>query len=181
MSEIKDKIQEAIKNNEKLDRSAFPVKIKLSDYYNILETAMLESKKQKNEVQESYCAMYLLACIESASALPDTIIQDDLSVEKNIYNEILSTIAKRNRKFKQFVIKNALVSLTLAILAYVVIAEVLMYEKVLGIIVGLIVLALDLYANGKTNDRRFQTKTLNLFNRHVDSNLLLLNEIYFTK
>lgn len=181
MNELNRKMKQAMENGELLERKDFPKKIGFDDYYCILKDSMMISKEKGNSIQEQYCAMHILALAESMNGNQILLNKENFKIEKDIYNEVLYIIEKRNQKFKQFVIKNACISLALAVVAFILIAVVMRYDIILATVVAMIVLVVDLFANGKTNDKRYQEKMLRMFNKKVNPNLLLLNEIYFQK
>lgn len=178
MNGFQDKVKEAMQNKTVVPLEAYPQTIKRSVYFRILLDGNAIAKQDHHFTQALYCSMHLFALIESQDQAYMNLEQDEIPLTQDIYEDILKTIAQGNRRFCYFAWKNALISIVMGLIVYWGIVYGLDYSWQITAPCGIIVLLLDLYANGKTNETRYQKKMVKHFERQVDRNLLQINQKY---
>ena len=179
MSQFTDQFKEAMQSGQVLRQGAYLERIRLSEYSELLEEGMRAGREQGNTVQQTYCAMNLLALLESAGrgSLPD-VVRDEVKISQETHRQVLDLVDRQQKHYRIFARLNALVSLLLAAIVFWLVGIVLQYDTSVAVGAGIIVFLLDLYANGKTNERRWKSRQVRYFRRHVDPNLIRLNEMY---
>lgn len=179
MSQFVDQFKDAMNRGEVLRPGAYLERIRLSEYSELLETGMRTGREQDNRVQQVYCAMNLLALLESAgrTSLPD-VVRDEVKISQETHGRVLDLVGSEQKRYRRFVRLNALASLLLAVVIFWLVGFVLHYDMSIAAGAGIIVFLLDLYANGKTNERRWRSRQVRSFEKHVDPNLIRLNEMY---
>ena len=93
MSQFVDQFKDAMNRGEVLRSGAYLERIRLSEYSELLETGMRTGREQDNRVQQVYCAMNLLALLESAgrTSLPD-VVRDEVKISQEIHGQVLDLV-----------------------------------------------------------------------------------------
>ncbi len=145
------------------------------------EIEKVRKQSSCNKVQEIYCCMYELALIESQGKnLFKKVIDEEISLNKRTYEEILHGMEEYNKIFKRFLYKNVLISTVLFAVTFLTLKFALKVSLGLSIFISIIVFICDLYINGKTNDNRFSKKWLKKIESNVDHSLIKEINSYFS-
>ena len=171
---------DSIKNNEIIASESFPNKIKMSVYYKIMEQCYYNAKKNKKKTEELYCAMFLLSLFEAQDKNSlKLMIPDDLDISKETYQDVLKTMEEDNKKYTLFVKRNAIISFVLGCMMFYMMYIVFKLNIIIAVACGVVLFLIDLYANGLSNKKRYQSKQFKSFEKDVNKNILNLNIKYF--
>lgn len=161
-------IIECIKNQQS-ECEGLNQPLPLNEYYTVLKTILHHSIDSKLVTQARYCAMYLMALVESNPS-------ESLEIDKDTYETAIYTVSKGNNHYKYFVYKNLAISFAIFALISGMLFGVFHFDFFLSFGFALIVLLLDLYANGKTNQIRYQRKLVRLFEKEVNPVLIKVTQ-----
>ncbi len=166
---------QADKENVKL-----PKKAKASELFDVLRQFRKDENNKDNKTLQIYCASFQLALLESqADKQLSNVIFDEIQMEKSEYEQILSLMEQQKKYFKQFAYKNLLISLCLSIAVYGIIAYLLKLSVVLAAACAVLILLVDIFANGKTNGKRYQQKWIKTVQKKVDEKIIAVTTKYF--
>ena len=157
-----------------------PKVVNASVLFDVLRQLRRDEKNIDNKILQIYCASFQLALLESQvdNSLPN-IIFDEIQMEKSEYEQILCLMEQQKKSFKQFAYRNLLISLCLSIAVYGIIAYFFKFSVLLAAACAFLVLLVDIFANGQTNEKRYQLKWIKTVEKKVNWKIIAITTKYF--
>lgn len=177
---INNQLMDFINEQDSKKMLNLPKVVKASELFDVLRQLRRDEKNIDNKILQVYCASFQLALLESQanSSLPK-IIFDEIQMEKSEYEQILCLMEQQKKNFKQFAYRNLLISLCLSIAVYGIIAYYFNFSVLLAAVCAVLVLLVDIFANGKTNEKRYQLKWIKTVEKRVDWKIIAITTKYF--
>ena len=147
-----------------------PKVVNASVLFDVLRQLRRDEKNIDNKILQIYCASF--------QSLPN-IIFDEIQMEKSEYEQILCLMEQQKKSFKQFAYRNLLISLCLSIAVYGIIAYFFKFSVLLAAACAFLVLLVDIFANGKTNEKRYQLKWIKTVEKKVNWKIIAITTKYF--
>lgn len=177
---INNQLMDLVNRQDDQEALKLPKTAKASELFDALRQFRQDEKNKDNKTLQIYCASFQLALLElQATRQLSHVIFDEIQMEKSEYEQILSLMEQQKKHYKQFAYKNLLISLCLSIAVYGIIAYFLKLSVLLAAACAILILLIDLFANGKTNEKRYQQKWIKTVQKRVDWKIIAVTTKYF--